>query len=494
MCDEHIAKRCKTISCTSYTFHGLLQKLQNNDLDIRDYHFNIIRKANHQVTPNVIPNPYPISIEYSDNMSSPLQLFENNMRGGYFHDCFLYSDNTSTISPRHLMRMFANNYTYYRLGFEHDFFPTLFVEHVTIASSVKYLPPHIFSRFYSLKTVTFEGTSLKYIGEFAFSNCIYLQQITIPPAVKFIGESAFSDCFSLFKLEIQNCNITNVESCTFCGCVGLKEITLPDSILALKDLCFKECCSLTNICLPRSLNSVGEQALVGCPSLQFIYLPPSVEPTRYIRQNHRMIWKFDPQLILLLNQPHCRTPRLIADQPFITLNSISQTVECIPNNLDDEETKDHLSIASIITCQSKWSPKVNGMNILHALCHFPSSCPGVLDTVHQLLQKCPEATQFIDNDGRTALHHIFAFNSKRDARVVERLVEYCNENILHMALRSKSCSLDVIKDIALAKIDSLSAVYEDTGLVTFMFAGLEQNLSVVYNLLLLKPDILKNYI
>ena len=346
-----------------------------------------------------------------------------------------------------------------RHGFEHDFSPTLFVEHVIIASSVKYLPPHIFSRFYSLKTIIFEGTSsLKSIGEFAFSNCIYLQQITIPPAVKFIGESAFSDCFSLFKVEIQNCNITTIDSCTFCSCVGLKEITLPDLILALKDLCFKECCSLTNICLPRSLNSVGEQALVGCPSLQFIYLPPSVEPTCYGRQNHRMIWKFDPQLILLLNQPHCRTPRLIADQPFITLNSISQTVECIPNNLDDEERKDHLSIASIITCCSKWSPKVNGMNILHALCHFPSSCPGVLDTVHQLLQKCPEATQLIDNDGRTALHHIFAFNSKRDAQVVERLVEYCNENILHMALRSKSCSLDVIKDISLAKIDSLSAV------------------------------------
>ena len=50
------------------------------------------------------------------------------------------------------------------------------------------------------------------------------------------------------------------------------------------------------------------------------------------------------------------------------------------------------------------------------------------------------------------------------------------------------------KNTALAKIDSLSAVDEDTGLVTFMFAGLEQNLSVVYNLLLLKPDILKNYI
>ena len=136
----------------------------------------------------------------------------------------------------------------------------------------------------------------------------------------------------------------------------------------------------------------------------------------------------------------------------------------------------------------------NGMNMLHVLCHFPSSCPGVLDTVQQLLNKCPEATQFIDNNGRTALHHIFAFNSKRDPRVVEKLVEYCNENILHLALRSESCCFDVIKNIASAKIDSLSAVDEDTGLVTFMFAGLVENLSVVYKLLLLKPDILNDYI
>ena len=123
MCDEHVPKRFKTNSPTPYTFHGLLQKLQNNDSDIRDYHFNIIRKANHKVTPDVITNPYPISIVYSEPY------------------------NTSIICHRHIIPMFGNNTTYMRLGFEHDFFPTLFVEHVTIASSVKYLPPHIFLGF-----------------------------------------------------------------------------------------------------------------------------------------------------------------------------------------------------------------------------------------------------------------------------------------------------------------------------------------------------------
>ena len=70
MCDKHVPKRFKTNSPTPYTFHGLLQKLQNNDSDIRDYHFNIIRKANHKVTPDVITNPYPISILYSANTSN----------------------------------------------------------------------------------------------------------------------------------------------------------------------------------------------------------------------------------------------------------------------------------------------------------------------------------------------------------------------------------------------------------------------------------------
>ena len=441
----------------------VFQKLQNNDSDIRDYHFSIIRKANHKVTPNFITNPYPISL--------------------------VYSGNTPTINPT----IFSNNTTYIRHGYEHDFSPTLFVEHVIIASSVKYLPPNIFSKFYSLKTIIFEGTStLTSIAQFAFSNCIYLQQITIPPTVNFIGKRAFSNCFSLFKVEMQNCNIASVESCTFNGCVGLKTITLPDSILALKDWCFKECLSLSHITLPTSLNCVGEQAFIGCSSLQLIYLPPSLEPTRYARQNRRMIWKFDPQLILLLDELHSSSSTSTLDQPFITLNTISQTVECIPNNLNDEETKDHLCIASIITCGSKWLPKVNGMNILHVLCHYPSTCPGVLNTVQELLNKCPGATQFIDNDGRTPLHHIFAFNSKPDPRVVERLVEYSNENILHMALRSDSCSLDVIKNIASAKIESLSAADTETGLVPFMFASIvkKNNLTVVFKLLLLKPDIL----
>ena len=50
------------------------------------------------------------------------------------------------------------------------------------------------------------------------------------------------------------------------------------------------------------------------------------------------------------------------------------------------------------------------MMVARLLCHFLSTCPGVLDTLQQLLSKCPGATEFIDNDGRTPLHHIFAFN------------------------------------------------------------------------------------
>ena len=383
---------------------------------------------------------------------------------------------------------------------------------MTIASSVKYLPPHIFSRFYSLKAVTFEGTSLKCIAEKAFSNCIFLQQITIPPTVNFIGQQAFSDCYSLFKVQLQNRYIKSIEPCTFQGCVGLKTITLPDSILALKDWCFKECSSLSHIALPPSLNSLGEQAFIGCPSLQLIYLPPSVEPTRYARQNRRMIWKFDPQLILLLDelhsssststldQPfitlldelHSSSSTSTLDQPFITLRNISQIVESMPNNLDDEEKKDHLCTASMIPCCSQWSPKVNGMNMLHILCHFPSSCNGVLDTVQQLLSKCPGASQLIDNDGRTALHHIFEFNSKRDPQVVQILLADCNDYILLQALRSESCCWDVIEKIANKKINSLSAADTETGLVPFMFASIvkKDNLTVVFKLLLLKPDIL----
>ena len=252
MCDEHVPKRFKTNTPNTYSFHGLLQKLENNDWGIRDYHFHIIRKVNHKVTPNLIINPHPISL--------------------------VYSGNTPTINRT----MFCNNTTYIRHGYEHDFSPTLFVEHVIISSSVKYLPPDIFSNFYSLKTIMFEGTSsLTSIGQFAFSNCIYLQKIAIPSSASFIGQYAFSNCFSLFKVEIQSCNITNIEPCTFLGCVGLKTIALPDSILALKNCCFKECFTLSHIALPPSLNYIGEQSFVGCPSLQPIYLPPSVEPNRF---------------------------------------------------------------------------------------------------------------------------------------------------------------------------------------------------------------------
>ena len=145
---------------------------------------------------------------------------------------------------------------------------------------------------------------------------------------------------------------------------------------------------------------------------------------------------------------------------------------------------------------SQWSPKVNGMNILHLLCHFPSSCTGVLDTVHQLLNKCTGASEFTDKNGQTALHHIFAFNSKRDPQVVQMLIADCNDHILLQALRSKSCCWDVIEKIAKEKINSLSVSDTETGLVPFMFASVvkKNNLTIVFKLLLLKPDILLQWI
>ena len=156
---------------------------------------------------------------------------------------------------------------------------------------------------------TIEGYKVKWIDNYAFSNCKNITEITIPDSVMEIGEFAFLGCTSLLKVVLSK-NMTAIEAQTFSGCsslesiiipegvtkigtrsksedfmcdgaafygcTSLKEIIIPDSVTEIWWRAFSGCTSLSKVKLPKNLTSINSDVFSGCTSLAEITIPDSV--------------------------------------------------------------------------------------------------------------------------------------------------------------------------------------------------------------------------
>ena len=119
------------------------------------------------------------------------------------------------------------------------------------------------------------GTSVTYIGSYAFFSCTGLTSITIPDNVISIGEFAFAECKGLISITIPS-SITSIGKSTFSGCTGLTSIIIPSSIKKIENFAFSGCTGLTGIKIPNSVTSIGESAFRGCKKFKSITIPESV--------------------------------------------------------------------------------------------------------------------------------------------------------------------------------------------------------------------------
>ena len=108
--------------------------------------------------------------------------------------------------------------------------------------------------------------------------------------------------------------------------------------------------------------------------------------------------------------------------------------------------------------------------------------------------KCPVASTSVDNDGKTPLHHLLEFNSRRNVFMVKLLMKHSDDTIIHKAIKSRSPTWVVIKNILHGNAKLISAVDESSGFLPFMTAALDDNsnLTIVFKLLQMKPDLLVN--
>ena len=154
-------------------------------------------------------------------------------------------------------------------------------ESYTIPSSVKAIGEYAFSGCSGLTAVTIPG-SVTEIGEAAFAWCSGLTAMTIPGSVTEIGTGAFSICSGLKALEVESGNknycaesgvlFTKGRDTLICYPGGKPEesYTIPGSVTEIGAWAFENCSGLKAVTIPSSVTEIGESAFSGCSGLKSI--------------------------------------------------------------------------------------------------------------------------------------------------------------------------------------------------------------------------------
>ena len=105
------------------------------------------------------------------------------------------------------------------------------------------------------------------IGDDAFRSCFGLTSVTIPNSVMSIGSSAFLGCSKLTSVTIPN-SVTSIGERAFEGCSGLTSVTIPNSVTSIGERAFYECSDLTSVIIPNSVTIIGSNAFASCFGLK----------------------------------------------------------------------------------------------------------------------------------------------------------------------------------------------------------------------------------
>ena len=174
------------------------------------------------------------------------------------------------------------------------------LESITIGSKVKFIDDYAFTNCSALKAVSipnsvesmgtyygciFEGcsnlntvtigTGLKAIPSRTFAGTP-INRITIPGNVETIGSDAFNSCSHLTQLTIEE-GVVNINSGAFRACSTLEKVVIPNTVKTISDNAFKNCVEMEELTLGSNVKFIDDYAFTNCSALKAVSIPNSVE-------------------------------------------------------------------------------------------------------------------------------------------------------------------------------------------------------------------------
>jgi len=120
-------------------------------------------------------------------------------------------------------------------------------------------------------------STIRHIGNHAFSTCTKLQFFSMPLSVETFGEECFLRCYAMRDFGFTGNSITEIPRVAFVDDSLLTRITIPEGVTHIAQDAFTSCSRLQEIMLPSTLKNMDRGIFYNCTSLKHITIPASVE-------------------------------------------------------------------------------------------------------------------------------------------------------------------------------------------------------------------------
>lgn len=139
------------------------------------------------------------------------------------------------------------------------------IEKIVLSGNVRRIGESAFYNCLSLSEVVLPDT-VSYIGRSAFQSCLSLESINVPGELTSISESTFAYCRSLTKIDLTG--IEEIGPSAFSSCDMISELVLPGSLASLDERAFSQARGLKSVTFNPGLARLGDKAFAGCTALE----------------------------------------------------------------------------------------------------------------------------------------------------------------------------------------------------------------------------------